>query len=308
MRYVSYLFGGLTAASAATYSVVYLTRWEWQRALICGVLLLVVEGLLVCTVLLSRLGRLERQVAASGERTEEVWRRLRETGAEQRGSARFRWLEPYDPDGTHRTYVFVPVLMAAGVLLSGVAWIVQKIAAATARHGAERRLAGRLTRLTAPPLNELGVLSRELEETQAVPRPRAARAFVVTAVVAACGLLLALLVDTLSDATQTRPGTAHGSAATTVVYQVEVRGTDSADARALAARELWERCRRSTAALNVRAPLTRLGTDVWAGVIRPALSEHDVMRLSGCLGDTTAQRTRAKVLGESQVRSGHRDE
>ncbi|QIB47259.1 hypothetical protein [Streptomyces aureoverticillatus] len=305
MRYVNYLFGGLTAAAAATYSVVYLTRWEWQRALICGVLLLVVEGLLVCAVLLGRIGRLERQVAESGLRTEEVWRRLRESGAEQ-GSVRFRWLEPRGSDGAHRTYVFVPVLMAAGVLLSGVAWIVQKISAATARPGAERRLAGRLTRLTAPPPSELGGRAPELEDTRAVPRPRTVRAVVVTAVVAACGLLLALLVDTLSDATQTRPGQSRGSAATTVVYQVELRGTDSADARALAARELWDRCRRSTAALNVQAPLTRLGEDVWAGVIRPALSEHDVMRLSGCLVDTTAQRTRAKVLGESQVEPADR--
>lgn len=305
MRYVSLVIGGLTAAGAATYGVVYLTRWEWQRALICGVLLLVVEGLIVCALLLSRLGRLERQIAASELRTEEVARRLRESRAQERDAARFRWLEPRDPDGTHRTYVFVPVLMATGVLLSGVAWIVQKISAATAGPGAERRLAGRLTRLTAPPPHEPRGRTPELEDTPAVPRPRAARAFAVTAVVAACGLLLALLVDTLSDATQTRPGRAHGSAATTVVYQVEVRGNDSPDARALAARELWERCRRATAALNTRAPLTRLATDVWAGVIRPALSEHDVMRLSGCLVDATAQRARAKVLGESQVRPAH---
>lgn len=304
MKYVSYLLGGLTAAAAATYSVVYLTRWEWQRALICGVLLLVVEGLLVCALLLSRIGRLERRIADTGERTEEVWRRLRESGPEQ--GARFRWLEPREPDGAHRTYVFVPVLMAAGVLLSGVAWVVQRISAATARPGAERRLAGRLTALTAPHGELLG-RAPELEARPAVPRPRAARTLLLAVVVAACGLLLALLVDTLSDATQTRPGKAAGSAATTLVYRVEVHGSDNANARALAARELWERCRRSTAALNVRAPLTRLDTDVWAGVIRPALSEHDVMRLSGCLADATAHRTRARVLGESQVEPAHRE-
>ncbi|MVO87619.1 hypothetical protein GPA10_23385 [Streptomyces sp. p1417] len=299
MKYVSYLLGGLTAAAAAAYSVVYLTRWEWQRALICGVLLLVVEGLLVCALLLHRIGRLERRIADADERTDEVRRRLTEARAEQ--GVRFRWLEPHGPDGAHRTYVFVPVLMAAGVLLSGVAWVVQKISAATARPGAERRLAGRLTRLTAPPHDLRGRVP-DLEATPPVPPPRTLRAVVVTAVVAASGLLLALLVGTLSDATQTRPGKRSASAATTVVYQVEVHGTADADARALAARELWERCRRSTAVLNVRAPLTRLSPDVWAGVIRPALSDHDVMRLRGCLVDATAHRTRAKVLGESQER------
>ncbi|MFD9075867.1 hypothetical protein ACFVZ2_38640, partial [Streptomyces lasiicapitis] len=164
MRYVSYLFGGLTAAAAATYSVVYLTRWEWQRALICGVLLLVVEGLLVCAVLLGRIGRLERQVAESGLRTEEVWRRRGGSRA-QRGWGRLGGREPRGADGAHRTYVFVPVLMAAGVLLSGVAWIVQKISAATARPGAERRLAGRLTRLTAPTPSEQGGRAPEFEDT-----------------------------------------------------------------------------------------------------------------------------------------------
>ncbi|GHC51527.1 hypothetical protein [Streptomyces flavofungini] len=304
MKYVSYLLGGLTAAAAAAYSVVYLTRWEWQRALICGVLLLVVEVLLGCAVLLSRIGRLEHRVADTGERTEEVWRRLRESGDEQ--DVRFRWLESREPDGAHRTYVFVPVLMVAGVLLSGVAWVVQRISAATARPGAERRLAGRLAPLAAPPRELIG-RAPELEDRPAVPAPRTARVLILTAVVAACGLLLALLVDTLSDATQTRPGKSAGSAATTLVYQVEVHGTDDANARALAARELWERCRRATAALNVRAPLTRLDTDVWAGVIRPALSEHDVMRLSGCLTDATAHRARARVLGESQVQPARRE-
>ncbi|MEI5102565.1 hypothetical protein RB200_33730 [Streptomyces sp. PmtG] len=299
MKYVSYLFGGLTAAAAATYSVVYLTRWEWQRALMCGVLLLVIEGLLVCTVILSRLGRLERQLADSSQRTEEVWRRLRETRPDD--GVRFRWLESTAADGTQRTYVFVPVLMAAGALLSGVAWLVQKISAATVRPGAERRLAGRLGRLAAPGTDVRGRMP-ELEDQEAVPRPRALRTLLAGGTVAAAVLLLALFVDTLSDATQTRPGEDSDAAATTVVYRVDVRGTDSAAARALAARELWESCRRSTASLNVHAPLTRLDGDVWAGVIRPALSAHDVMRLSGCLGDATAHRTRAHVLGETQVR------
>ncbi|MEW2531063.1 hypothetical protein [Streptomyces sp. NPDC047071] len=302
MKYVSYLLGGLSAAAAATYSVVYLIRWEWQRALICGVLLLVIEGLLVGTVLLSRLGRLERQLADSGRRTDEVWRRLEESRSED--GVRFRWLEQGAADGTHRTYVFVPVLMAAGALLSGVAWVVQRISAATVRPGAERRLAGRLARLTAPG-DERGDRIPELEDREAVPRPRALRTAVVSGVAVAAVLLLALLVDTLSDATQTRPGKATGAAATTVVYEVRVRGSDSASARALAARELWESCRRSTAALNVHAPLTRLDGDVWAGVIRPALSEHDVLRLRGCLADATAHRTSARVLGESQVRQVH---
>ena len=52
MKYLSYVFGGVSAAAAAGYLIVYLYRWEWQRAILSGVLLLVIEGFLIGLVLL----------------------------------------------------------------------------------------------------------------------------------------------------------------------------------------------------------------------------------------------------------------
>ena len=62
MRRVAYVFGGLAAAGAGTYLVVYLYRWQWQRAMLCGVLLLVVEVMLLGIVMLGRLSRIEERL------------------------------------------------------------------------------------------------------------------------------------------------------------------------------------------------------------------------------------------------------
>ena len=76
MRRLAYVFGGLAAAGAGTYLVIYLYRWQWQRAMICGVLLLVVEVMLFGLVVLARLSRIE-------ERLRDSDRRQRETAARQ---------------------------------------------------------------------------------------------------------------------------------------------------------------------------------------------------------------------------------
>ena len=296
MRRIAYVFGSLAAAGAGTYLVVYLYRWQWQRAILCGILLLVVEVMLLGIVLLARLTRIEERVKESDARQreltarqEDVLGRLRQASAERDG-ARFRWLE----DTADRTYVFVPVLMVTGVLLSGLAWVVQRIASATGRP-AERRLAGRLAVLTAP---EPGTLAGELEDRPAIgrrSRGRVARTAVVGVVGAA---LLAALVVGLADLTQTREQSASGSEATSVLVQVDVRGADmTAERQALAAQQVWERCRDSTSVPLNHATLGSLGDGMFAGVVRPALTEHDRMRLRGCLEDAALDRAHLTVMG-----------
>ncbi|MGW0830079.1 hypothetical protein [Streptomyces prunicolor] len=296
MRRIAYVFGSLAAAGAGTYLVVYLYRWQWQRAILCGILLLVVEVMLLGIVLLARLTRIEERVKESDarqreltERQEDVLVRLRQGSVEREG-ARFRWLE----ETTDRTYVFVPVLMVTGVLLSGLAWVVQRIAAATGRP-AERRLAGRLAVLAAP--EQPGVVG-ELEDPPALGR-RAKRRTARVAVVGVVGAaLLAALVVGLADLTQTREQSASGSEATSVLVQVDVRGADmTAERQALAAQQVWERCRDSTSVPLNHATLGSLGDGMFAGVVRPALAEHDRMRLRGCLEDAALDRAHLTVMG-----------
>jgi hypothetical protein len=298
LKYFGYLIGSLSAAGATVYLIVYLYRWEWHRALISASLLLVVEGVLVCAVLLTRIARLERQVREADARTEDVRRRL--TQSRKSPQLHFQWLEPPEDD-RHRTYVFVPVLLVAGALFSGAAWVIQRIARATS-SGAERRLAGRLTELTAPVPRDDGRELR-LEDSPAVPPRRPVRTVLAVAGLLATAGLLGLAVDRLGDVFQTRPGAGTDSAASTVVFQVSVK-QDDPRALELAAGSLWEYCRRSTAVRLDTAPLSRLGESVYAGVVRPALQEHDLLRLRGCLSDASLHTATAKVLGEGQALSG----
>jgi hypothetical protein len=306
MRYVSYLFGGLSLAAAAVYLVIYLYRWEWQRAIVAGVLLLAVEGFLVLVVMLGRLGRIERRLAEADSRVDEIKRRLEHTREEPAGNA-FRWLGDLrgdGPGGTSRTFVFVPVLMVTGAALSGIAWVVQRFAALTARPGAERRLAGRLAPLAAPAGGVRGPLP-QLEDRPAVPRPRVLRTLAAVVASVAAVALLVLGVKALSDATETRAEARPDAAASIVVFRIEVHGTSSDPARQLAAQDLWESCRRSTSTDNPGASLDRLSTGIYAAVVRPALSSHDMMRLRGCLSDATANRATATILGDGAAVRDH---
>lgn len=293
LRLTGYGFGGLSGVYAGYYTVVYLTRWEWQRALICATLLLIIEVLLATVLLLARVSRLESRLEQSEARMEDVRLRLEQTRSPVRH--RFGWLAGADSramDGAQRTFVFVPVLMVAGAVLSGLATVVQRIAAASAGRGAERRLAGRLTALTAPPAGR----TDPLEDHPAVPPARPGRRALAAAVTVGGLLLVPLLWSALADATQTRPEPRPDAASTTMVFRVETRGDQGARDLRLAANDLWQTCRRSTAALNEDADLRRMGDGVYVAVIRPALPPHDVMRLRGCIEDANTNRTSAVVL------------
>lgn len=305
LRIVGYAFGGLSAVYAGYYMVLYLTRWEWQRAIMSGVLLLVVEIFLATVVLLTRFSRLEERMEQSDARVEEVRQRLQQTRAPHPN--RFRWMDSaqmQELDGTQHTFVFVPVLMAAGAALSGIAMVIQKLAGATARPGAERRLAGRLAALTAPPLGPR-VGRAPLESRPPVPPARARRKLLGVAAATGGLILVPVLWTALADATQTRAQETPDSASTTMVFRVETKGDGGDTAVQLAAQNLWETCRRSTAAQNDNASLSRLNEGIYTGVVRPALPEHDVMRLRGCIEDASTNRTAAVVLGEGQALSRH---
>ncbi|WP_328222162.1 hypothetical protein OG272_01265 [Streptomyces sp. NBC_00104] len=88
------------------------------------------------------------------------------------------------------------------------------------------------------------------------------------------------------------------------MFRVETYGDQSPRAVQLAAADLWETCRRSSAARNEDATLSRVDDGVSTTLIRPALPSHDVLRLRGCLQDAHTNRTSAVVLSEGQA--GHR--
>jgi hypothetical protein len=150
-RKLAALLGVVTLAGSAWWMFLYLSRWEWHRAITAGIFVIAAELGLVGGAILTRLGRLEERVdhlAARPQVVDDTRLLLREH--RPAGRSPFAWLEP-DPG---RMSVFVPILMGTGFVLSGLAWIVERLARVTARPALERDLAQRLSAL-APPITTL---------------------------------------------------------------------------------------------------------------------------------------------------------
>jgi hypothetical protein len=165
------LVGGLTLAASGSYTFIYLYRWEWNRALMSAAIFIAAEVAVLGSLLAERLNligkrldaqaaearrpgrgvRAARSEAAGAGDTNERQRldRIRETAPPAKVS--FEWLAR-----PQQMNVFVPVLMGAGVLMSGLAWVVERLAKATVRPVAEKGLAAQLDGLALPAAGFLG--------------------------------------------------------------------------------------------------------------------------------------------------------
>jgi hypothetical protein len=143
-RLIRALVGGLTLAASGTYTFVYLYRWEWNRALMSAAIFVAAEVAVMGSVLAERFKALSKRLDtqdAAGQR--QRLDRIRETAPPARTN--FEWLAR-----PQQMNVFVPVLMGAGVLMSGLAWVVERLARATIRPVVERGLVAQLDGLALP--------------------------------------------------------------------------------------------------------------------------------------------------------------
>jgi hypothetical protein len=292
----------LAAAACGVYTLVYLYRWEWHRAILAAVFLVVAEVALATVAVLRRLAVLDRRLSGLAEtveaggrtqpggRTEvdarprpdpEILARLRDAAAERRPP--FAWLEP------DRLGVFLPILLGAGLLASAAAWAVEGLARATAQPALEHRLAVRLGVFALPAGGLLGA-------GPAAPVPPARRApgraaRVVLMTVAVFGG--ALGIDELADATQTRPDRVRSGVHTIVELDLHGELAEATPARAAAA--LWHSCV-GTLQRDVPEPVV---TDLGRARVRLALpfdlGAHAARRLHGCLEDAGVDRVQAGV-------------
>ncbi|HET8931088.1 MAG TPA: hypothetical protein VFN21_10565 [Acidimicrobiales bacterium] len=141
MRVIAWLAATFTAVSAATYTVVSLNRWEWNRALFFGILFLIAEVAMVGGLILQKLTRLGENHSARDMHVADVVRATRPDRAN-----RFAWLE----ESVTQQHVFIMFLVGGGVVLSGVAWVVDRVAGATITPDRERRLTEDLTEIAYP--------------------------------------------------------------------------------------------------------------------------------------------------------------
>jgi hypothetical protein len=170
----------VTMGGAGWYVFVYLYRWEWNRALISGVIFLAAEIGLIGTLALGRLARIERRLdegdvpASSPFRSSGVPSRSSRSPVLSRSSVSSRALRRVDADPAvlarlresappprepfawltkrpQELSVFVPVLLGAGAVLSGLAWVVERLGRRLTGPTQEHSLARRLHAIALPP-------------------------------------------------------------------------------------------------------------------------------------------------------------
>ena len=144
MKLIAWLAGVASAVTAGAYMVVSLNRWEWDRALFFGLILLMAEVGLATGLVLRRLDRIGAQVERSGPIDPQVASIVQET--RPTAPDRFAWLR----ESSQRTNVFITFLVGGGVALSGVAWLVDRVASRTSTPKGEERLIGLLAPISYP--------------------------------------------------------------------------------------------------------------------------------------------------------------
>jgi hypothetical protein len=156
VRTIGWLAGLGTLVAGVVFMVVSLNRWEWNRALFFGLIALIAEVGLASGLVLRKLGRLE---AGSGR--DDVLGTLRDSRPP--AANRFAWMK----EATHgQLNVFITFLVGGGVALSGLAWLVDRLASKTTTPLAEERLATELRRISYPGggllLDDVTVLAQEV--------------------------------------------------------------------------------------------------------------------------------------------------
>ncbi|WP_421118676.1 hypothetical protein ACE2AJ_15090 [Aquihabitans daechungensis] len=152
MRRISGVIAVLTLVASGAYTAVSLARWEWTRALFFGLVFVAAELWLVAGAVLGRLAELQRSLdrarpepaPAPDPRTLEV---VRAAGHEH---DRFPWLQVEAADVVTRTNVFITLVVGGGVLLSGGAWVLDKLGSRTVDPGREAELARDLSSIAYP--------------------------------------------------------------------------------------------------------------------------------------------------------------
>jgi len=277
--------------ASGTYVIVYLYRWEWNRAVVAGIFFLAAELALATNALLGRVRSIEQRLA---DVSPPALARLRETAPPP--GDHFAWLQ----SSTTRMNVFVPVLLGAGVLLSLVAHVLERLSSATVGPAQERRLAGDLSSLALPAGGLLptdtsvgfGSLRRPL--TGPSRKQLALRvAAMLVALVVTVGT-----IDFLADRTQDRPDPMQTHSSVDVVIRVDNRFTERSHLRT--AKSLYAACRHNLGSAS-GFDFAELQPGVVGFTVQPAFGPQAQRRFEGCIEDATFDRISASVLSIERI-------
>jgi hypothetical protein len=333
MRRYGYGVGLLVVGFAASYVLVYLYRWEWNRALTAAALLLVAEVALVGVASIDRLRRVEARLESISRESQATMAGLTVLSnavisqADTRGSlsrgvpastvARdstggdlpsggdspivFPWLR--DPDEpADRFGVFIPILMGAGILLSGIAWLVERLARSVSRSRLQDGPFDRLGFLTLPLGGPFAAAELPVEDPVGDTRFLERRGSVRRRIAATVGALVIVGpgVFMLADLTQSRPDPDHPADASIVTIDVSSNAPGVAAVFARARRQ-WELCG-DTSNLGLHtSSLLQVDTRRLVGVVTPALGEQAERRFRGCLTDLRIDYVQLRVVSIEDV-------
>jgi hypothetical protein len=278
VRFLPRLLNIVVLVVSGAYLLVYLYRWEWNRAVISGIFFISAEIALATSLVLTEL----RRRPIGGDPT--VARAITEANA-HRVRRPFDWLTRND-----RLGVFIPVLLGAGVLLSALAYVVERIAGSFVGPTVDQRTA-RLMELDLP----LGSRGTAPSVPAPHPVPRMARAVAWLAAIAATTLLVGAGIDVLADATQSRLEEQEATTGTTrVTLEIAQKNLGLADADL--AEALWIVCR-SVAPPGAGLERVHSRDDGRVElVLHPAMGELRRRRVFGCLQDAVIDRVRVAVV------------
>jgi hypothetical protein len=203
------------------------------------------------------------------------------------GAQHFEWLrQPGD-----RFTVFVPLLIGAGAVLSGVAYVVERIAGLFASATLDRKTA----RLLSP---DLPLGSGALAPAGPAPNnhhgsaPKISRMLGWFVSVSIVSLATVAAINALAEATESRPESVDAAHATLIDMQIEQKRTPRSEGAI--AEALWTACR-NTVPPDVGLVET---LEVEGGVrlvVDRGLGELRRRRLFGCLEDATLDLVQASV-------------
>lgn len=294
---VATVASGIVLTAAGVYVVVYLARWEWNRAIVAATVFIAMLQVVSTAVIASRLRDLssrssivvvhspgsdtvdgtaggEGSDVSGGSIDDSVLAALQAAG-EQRARRHFEWLRA----DSGRLGVFVPVLLGTGMILSAVAWLVERIAGLVAGRSVDRS-----TARSAPLHMPLGAGQADPVDGLALPtaaglsRRRRTAAFLAAVLLAVAGIG----VESVRRLTQSVPESGTGGR---TVLEIAVRTRMDRTASDVAA-ALWGVCRERLDGLP-HAVITVADGDRVTLLIDQALQRTAQRRVVGCIEDFT---------------------
>ena len=157
MKVLAWLAGIGTLVAAAAYTLISLNRWEWNRALFFLLIVVVAEIGLATALVLQKLSRIDRAPRFHDETLTAL------KAARPELPDRFAWMKESMQGNTN---VFITFVVAGGLIISAIGWLVDRIASKTSGALAEERLAADLRSIAYPPggivVDQVTVLTQDV--------------------------------------------------------------------------------------------------------------------------------------------------